>query len=175
MDLLSSLLSQKVSLSLATRFKDKKRMKKPVFHTETYVLLFFLNGTYWKNMKSAFLIGNINKWFTRMQTDREKRIMYLKSLRNWSIKSLPVQKKKNNTVNTWSPKSFKFVFDSHCIVLSILHCFVFYQQRPKEHLLKFLALLSGCQSLKWLIWEGKVTHPNVNLELYLRFVRHFAV
>lgn len=44
MDLLSSLLKQKVSLSLATRFKDKKSMRKPIFHTEACVLLvwFFL-------------------------------------------------------------------------------------------------------------------------------------
>lgn len=39
MDLLSSLLKQKVSLSLATRFKDKKSMRKPIFHTEACVLL----------------------------------------------------------------------------------------------------------------------------------------
>lgn len=137
--------------------------------------LVFFNGTYWKNMKSAFLIGNTNKWFTRMQRTKEQRITHLKSLRNWSINSLPVQKKNHQTKNTWSQKSYKFVFDSHRIILRILHCFVFYQQHPKEHLLKFLALLSGCQSSKWLIWEGKATHPNVNLELYLRFVRHFSV
>lgn len=47
-------------------------------------------------MKSAFLIGNTNKWFTRMQRTKEQRITHLKSLRNWSINSLPVQKKPPN-------------------------------------------------------------------------------
>lgn len=71
--------------------------------------------------------------------------MHFKSLGNWSIRFLLVQK---NPQNTWHPQGYKLIlwnFNSHFTVVSILPYCVFYQVHPQGHLLQFWALLSSCQ------------------------------
>lgn len=84
--------------------------------------------------------------------------MHFKSLGNWSMRFLPVQK---SPQNTWHPQSYKLNLNSHFTGVSNLCYCVFDQLHPEGHLLKFWALLSNCQRSN--SWSEKRQHIPVQI------------